>query len=106
MDVACTRSASFFVRGICSNNGVHLLGRAAFTTHILTTIRERVCHIEKQEVDIRHGQKLRVLTHDPRIICVIVAVQRLGKPVHGARRTVFAAGHIPGLNAHFVDDLL
>ena len=70
-------------------------------------IRERVCHIEKQEVDIRHGQKLRVLTHDPRIICVIVAVQGLGKPVHSTRGTVFAAGHIPGcLNAHFVDDLL
>ena len=48
-----------------------------------------------------------MLAVDPLVIGVVVAVERLGEPVHGTRGAVLAAVHVVGLvNAQLVNDLL
>ena len=66
-----------------------------------------VGHVEEQEIDVGHGEQLGVLAHDPRVVGVVVAVERLGEPVHGALGAVLAAVHVVGLvDAVLVNDLL
>ena len=66
-----------------------------------------VGHVEEQEVDVGQGEELCVLAEYPLVAGVVVAVQRLGEPVHGTGRAVLAAVHVVGLvNAQLVNDLL
>ena len=51
-------------------------------------IRISVGQIQIQEINIGIGELLHVLAHDPGVVGIVVAVQRLGEPVHGTLSAV------------------